>query len=115
LKSLEEARNNKQIGGNLEAQVRLSDSDSTYPVLEKHKNDLRYLFIVSQVNLTQSSGNGNRGLTVEVRKADGQKCERCRNYSTRVGEDEQYPTVCERCAPVLKQIEAGDAGSPSKS
>src|SRR5205823_14160560 len=71
LKSLEEARNNKQIGGNLEAQVRLSDSDSTYPVLEKHKNDLRYLFIVSQVNLTQSSGNGNRGLTVEVRKADG--------------------------------------------
>src|SRR5258708_4515402 len=40
LKSLEEARNNKQIGGNLEAQVKLSDSDSVYPVLEKHRAEL---------------------------------------------------------------------------
>jgi isoleucyl-tRNA synthetase len=32
------------------------------------------------------------------------KCERCWNYSTRVGEDKQYPTVCERCSAVLKEI-----------
>jgi isoleucyl-tRNA synthetase len=115
LKSLEEARNNKQIGGNLEAQVKLIDSDSMYPVLEKHKDDLRYLFIVSQVNLMPSNGNSKSGLTVEVGKADGQKCERCWNYSTHVGEDPKYPTVCERCAPVLKQLEAEHDGSPSNS
>jgi len=103
LKSLEEARNNKQIGGNLEAQVKLSDSNSIYPVLARHKADLRYLFIVSQVNLATPSGNGS--LTVEVSKAAGQKCERCWNYSTQVGGDAKYPTVCERCAPVLRQIE----------
>jgi isoleucyl-tRNA synthetase len=33
------------------------------------------------------------------------KCERCWNYSARVGEDKVYPTVCERCSPVLKEIE----------
>jgi len=115
LKSLEEARNNKIIGGNLEAQVKLVASDAIYPVLDRHKGDLRYLFIVSQVTLEHSaSGNGTGGLTVEVSKADGKKCERCWNYSTRVGEDRDYPTVCERCAPVLKELEAGGDSQSSK-
>jgi isoleucyl-tRNA synthetase len=114
LKSLEDARNNKLIGANLEAQVKLIASDAVYPVLERHKDDLRYLFIVSQVNVERSpSGNGTGGLTVEVSKASGAKCERCWNFSTSVGEDPEYPTVCERCAPVLKELEAG--GDPPSS
>ena len=108
LKALEEARNSKLIGANLEAKVKLTASDSLYPILERHKDFLRYLFIVSQVTLEHSaSGNGTGGLAVEVAKADGTKCERCWNYSTRVGEDREYPTVCERCAPVLREIEHG--------
>jgi len=114
LKVLEEARNQKQVGKSLEAQVKLTASDSLYPVLERHKDDLRYLFIVSAVTLERSpSGNGTGGLGVEVSKADGEKCERCWNYSTHVGEDPAYPTICERCAPVLKQLEAGGARPPS--
>ncbi len=100
LKALEEARNNKLIGGNLEAQVRLSAPDPLYALLEKHKAELRYLFIVSHVGLEPGSGE----LKVEVSKADGLKCERCWNYSIRVGEDAKYPTVCERCAPVLREM-----------
>jgi len=106
LKSLEEARNNKLIGGNLEAQVKVSAPDPLYPLLEKYKAELRYLFIVSQVGLDHASGGE---LRVEVAKADGLKCERCWNYSTWVGEDPKYPTVCERCAPVLRQMEGGAA------
>jgi isoleucyl-tRNA synthetase len=116
LKSLEEARNKKLIGANLEAQVKLVASDALFPVLERHKDDLRYLFIVSEVTLERSaSGNGTGGLTVEVSKAAGQKCERCWNYSRRVGENSKYPTVCERCAPVLDEIEAGGERPPSKT
>jgi isoleucyl-tRNA synthetase len=100
LKALEEARNGKLIGGNLEAQVRLSAPDPLSALLEKHKAELRYLFIVSHVGLEPGSGE----LKVEVSKADGLKCERCWNYSTRVGEDAKYPTVCERCAPVLREM-----------
>ena len=115
LKSLEEARNSKSIGANLEAKVRLAASDALYPVLERHKEDLRYLFIVSEVTLERSaSGNGTGGLTIEVAKADGSKCERCWNYSTHVGQDREYPTVCERCAPVLKELEADGNSSSSK-
>jgi isoleucyl-tRNA synthetase len=106
LKVLEEARNNKLIGTGLEAQVAITAADPAYSLLQRHAAQLRYLFIVSAVTLAQSSGNGSGGVHVEVKKADGAKCERCWNYSTRVGEDKTYPTVCERCSAVLKEIEA---------
>jgi isoleucyl-tRNA synthetase len=104
LKALEEARNNKMIGTGLEAQVNVSASEPIYSVLSRHAEQLRYLFIVSAVTLTQGAGNGTGSVHVEVKKADGLKCERCWNYSTHVGEDRNYPTVCERCSAVLKEI-----------
>jgi isoleucyl-tRNA synthetase len=104
LKALEEARNNNLIGTGLEAQVALAAPDPVYSVLARHADQLRYLFIVSAVTVTQASGNGTGSVHVEVKKADGLKCERCWNYSTRVGEDKDYPTVCERCSAVLKEI-----------
>ena len=105
LKALEEARNHKQIGTGLEAQVAITASDPVSSVLSRYADQLRYLFIVSAVTLKQGSGNGTGGVHVEVEKADGQKCERCWNYSTHVGEDKTYPTVCERCSAVLKELE----------
>jgi isoleucyl-tRNA synthetase len=116
LKPLEEARSQNQIGKSLEAQVKLTASDPLYSVLERHKDDLRYLFIVSQVTLERGvSGNGTGNIQVGVKPAAGEKCERCWNYSTRVGEDPKYPTVCERCAPVLRQLEVGDDPETSNS
>jgi isoleucyl-tRNA synthetase len=106
LKLLEEARNQKQIGKSLEAQVKLTASDSLIPVLNRHRDELRYLFIVSAVTLEPSaSGNGTNPLSIVVTKAAGEKCERCWNYSVHVGEDKQYPTVCERCSGVLKELD----------
>jgi isoleucyl-tRNA synthetase len=104
LKALEEARNQKLIGTGLEAQVSITMPDPVFSLLKRYEGQLRYLFIVSAVTLVQGSGNGSGGVHVEVKKADGLKCERCWNYSTRVGEDKNNPTVCERCAAVLKEI-----------
>jgi isoleucyl-tRNA synthetase len=104
LKALEEARNQKMIGANLQAQVTLSAADPVYSVLERYKGDLRYIFIVSAVELKRGSGNGDAPVSVQVSKALGAKCERCWNYSTRVGENAEYPTICERCSAVLQEI-----------
>ena len=110
LKALEEARNSKLIGKSLEAQVTISASEAVYLILTKYKEQLRYLFIVSAVKIEQvSSGNGAGTVKVVVNKADGKKCDRCWNYSTHVGEDPAYPTVCERCSAALKEIEAAAA------
>jgi isoleucyl-tRNA synthetase len=106
MKALEEERNSKRIGKSLEAQLIITAADPAYSVLKRYADQLRYLFIVSAVTLSQGSGNGTGGVHVEVKKADGAKCERCWNYSTHVGEDKTYPTVCERCSVVLKELES---------
>ncbi|HLW84885.1 MAG TPA: isoleucine--tRNA ligase [Candidatus Sulfotelmatobacter sp.] len=106
LKALEEERNSKRIGKSLEAQLVITAADPAYSVLARYKDQLRYLFIVSAVTLTQGSGNGSTGgVHLEVKKADGAKCDRCWNYSPHVGEDKTYPTICERCSAVLKELE----------
>jgi isoleucyl-tRNA synthetase len=100
LRVLEEARVSKQIGSSLEAKVALSASGGTLELLRAHQNDLRYIFIVSQVELLEGDE-----LSISVSRAAGEKCERCWNYSTRVGESELYPTACERCVEALEEIE----------
>jgi isoleucyl-tRNA synthetase len=105
LKALEEVRINKLIGSGLEAHVVITASDPVYSVLQRYAGQLRYLFIVSAVTLVQGTGNSTGGVRVEVKKASGTKCERCWNYSTHVGEDKTYLTVCERCSAVLKELQ----------
>src|SRR5712692_9883497 len=109
LRAVEEARNSKLICGSLEAEVTVTAAEPVYSVLARYKEQLRYLFIVSTVALEQgTSGNGTGGVIVQVSKAAGRKCERCWNYSTHVGEDRAFPTVCERCSAVLKEIAVED-------
>ena len=106
LKALEAARVEKLIGGGLEAQLHIAAPESLYPVLDRYRGDLRYIFIVSDVVLEKSPAvNGDAPLKITVAKAPGEKCERCWNYSVHVGEDKEYPTVCERCSAVLREIE----------
>ena len=107
LRALEEARVAKQIGSSLEAKVTLHASGDALALLQKHQKDLRYLFIVSQVELGEAKGED---VSIAISVADGEKCERCWNYSTRVGESEQYPTVCERCVAALDEINHASHG-----
>jgi isoleucyl-tRNA synthetase len=105
MKAVEQERTTKRIGKSLEAQLVITAAEPAYTVLKRYADQLRYLFIVSAVTLAQGSGNGTGGVHVEVKKADGAKCDRCWNYSTHVGEDKTYPSVCERCSAVLKELE----------
>ncbi|HEY6805052.1 MAG TPA: isoleucine--tRNA ligase [Pyrinomonadaceae bacterium] len=109
LRSLEEARVAKQIGSSLEAKVVLSASGKTLELLKQHQNELRYVFIVSQVELNE----GGNDVSITVSTAEGEKCERCWNYSTRVGEVVKYPTACERCVAALDEIEQSHNDSSS--
>jgi len=100
LKALEEARNAGEIGSSLMAKVRLTTDKESVRFLAGYFDELRYIFITSQVEVHEGDE-----FRVEILKADGAKCERCWNFSTRVGEFERYPTVCERCDAALGEIE----------
>ena len=99
------------ISSALEAKVVLSADGELAGLLEKYAAWLPALFIVSQVELTLDRAPQSfrsevlAGLEVTILRAEGRKCERCWNYSKRVGENPEYPTVCERCLPVLEEIQ----------
>jgi isoleucyl-tRNA synthetase len=104
LKALEVARQSKAIGSSLEAQVKISAPEAVYDVLKKYPLQLRALLIVSGISLEKAaSTNGASGVRVEVAPAEGAKCERCWNYSVHVGENKEYPTICERCSAALQE------------
>jgi len=107
LAKLEEARIARVIGSSLAARVEISAGSEAYGKLAPHRDELRYLFIVSEVELGEPNAEmAADDIEVTINRAHGQKCERCWNYSTRVGESSKYPTVCERCVEALEEIEA---------
>jgi len=103
LSVLENARANGEIGHPLEAFIKLSAKDGTpyLSVLREFETFLPELFVVSAVSVT--SFDGPDAFAVEFERAPGGKCQRCWNYSTTVGQDTEYPDVCERCAKVLRE------------
>jgi isoleucyl-tRNA synthetase len=112
LKSLEPARAEKLITSGLEAGVTLSADAALASLLQEYREVLPRLFIVSQVNVKNGSGDG---LHITVERAQGKKCERCWNYSTHVGESTEFPTVCERCVSALKEIGSDGTSDGLKS
>jgi isoleucyl-tRNA synthetase len=101
LKALDSAREEKVIGSSLEASVLLTASESLLQLLRKHLSDLPGWFIVSSVQLEQNTIPGD--LRVQVERAPGDKCERCWKYTTDVGSNPEFPTVCAACASVLPE------------
>ncbi|MFZ5597911.1 MAG: isoleucine--tRNA ligase [Bacillota bacterium] len=108
-RALEGARKDRIIGNSLEASVDLFASGETYDFLANMRDELATLFIVSGVSLVNGRPPEGavrdeelEGLGVVVKRAGGAKCERCWNYHTGVGGDADHPTLCPRCASVVR-------------
>jgi isoleucyl-tRNA synthetase len=109
-KALEIARNEKIIGSSLEAKIVLSSDDAkTLAFLTSIEKDLPMISIVSEVEISSKKLDGATFVGTEyptvgilVQKALGEKCDRCWIYSAKVGSDPEHPTLCERCANILK-------------
>jgi len=109
LKLLEIARKDKFIGDSLQAKVKLHSAVKYRELLKKYQSFLPSLFIVSQVELEENLPpekyfHQAEDLTILVLRADGVKCERCWNYSTDVGKDKDFLTVCQKCSAALREM-----------
>ena len=97
MRKLEEARTNQVIGSGLEASVNLVLDEEKEKLLAKFNcEELKDIFIVSEVNLTK----GNE-FSVEVKRHTGEKCERCWSYHHTLLEV-NGSKVCPRCKKVLE-------------
>jgi isoleucyl-tRNA synthetase len=99
LKSLEVAREEKRIGKSLEARVVLTAGPDLYPLLDEYAADLPAVFIVSQVEVRKGVDDG---VSLEIQRAEGVKCERCWKYTLDVGSDPEFPTLCAACSDAIK-------------
>ena len=111
---LETARRDKLIGLSLDAEVVLQVNTDWQAFLAESLPLLQELCIVSNLRL-QAAGDedlvftgteGLDGVVIAVGPAPGDKCERCWTFSTSVGADADHPTLCARCARVVRQLAA---------
>ncbi|MCL1830327.1 MAG: isoleucine--tRNA ligase [Oscillospiraceae bacterium] len=99
-KALETARSEKIIGASLDAKVTLTSTGEYLEFLNDIKEMLPSILIVSQVEIEECSTDNAR-YTIDISKADGEKCARCWVYSESVGDDSIHPTLCHRCVTIL--------------
>ena len=110
MKALELARAEKRIGKSLDAKVTVYATDAAYKLLSDFEAELPTLFIVSQVALVNAAApegtvtEEGAPFGVLVEAAEGEKCDRCWNYSTAAVHDGEDGCLCPRCHGVLALI-----------
>lgn len=109
-RALEEARAQKRIGHSLEAVVTVGLDDARFEQLGAYREELRAIFIVSEVELRKGTIEGafrsveDPAITVMVTPAAAEKCERCWVHDPSVGTRTDHPAICERCHNALRDM-----------
>lgn len=109
-KALEEARRAKVIGHSLDAAITVYADGEAYKTLVAMSDALANFLIVSEANLVEGKDKApaeakateEGHLAIVVKASQLEKCERCWIHRDTVGQDAEHPTLCARCASVLK-------------
>ncbi len=91
-KDIEALRADGKVGASLQAAVTLQAAPEDHALLASLGNDLKFVFITSQLNL-----EAGQSLAAKVAVSNDTKCERCWHYAPDVGVNPAHPTLCGRC------------------
>jgi isoleucyl-tRNA synthetase len=115
-KSLEDARQKKEIGKGLEAEVVITAGPELYEQLRKYEDYLKELFNVSRATIAPFNSQPlptahfnvyepvGLGFKIAVGRATGSKCARCWNFMPEVSDYGIWQNVCTRCQAALKEM-----------
>jgi isoleucyl-tRNA synthetase len=99
LRVLEGLRKDKVIASNQEAAVTMRCTAPDAAALKEFGlNQFAALCIISEVKLEE----GVDETVVIAAKSPHPKCQRCWNYGPTVGTDSEHPSICARCAKVVR-------------
>jgi isoleucyl-tRNA synthetase len=103
-KQLEKLREDKVIGGSLDAEVDLYCDDKVKTKLETLGDELRFALITSYARLhdlgektSEAIESEIPGLYIQVSASTHDKCVRCWHHREDVGSHEEHPEICGRC------------------
>ena len=103
-KLLEAARNDKVIGGALQAEVTLHAHAELAAKLNSLEDELRFVLLTSKAKVVaveakpaEAQETDVEGLFVTVQASDAAKCDRCWHHVADVGTIEGHEEVCGRC------------------
>ena len=118
---LEQLRTEKTVGTSLEAAVTIRASGATADLVERYRDDLPMLCIVSEVTVTPAADlptdadaartagaqfvEPGGAAVITARRASGVKCERCWRYVAAVSATEPAG-LCPRCVDALSETMA---------
>ena len=105
-KQLEDLRVVGKIGSSLAAELDIYADGEAAQFLESFEDDVRFVFITSQVRVSNvqhvgAQPSGIEGISLHARASSHAKCERCWHYREDVGVDDAHPTICGRCVQNL--------------
>lgn len=110
-KALEEKRAEGLIGSSFDAKINILTKDQNrYNYLDGLRDSLPEIFKVSQVAVIKTDTHdpsapadaSNLDVELQVQKADGQKCERCWNFTESVGKNPSHPMLCGQCVSAIQ-------------
>jgi len=103
--SIEPKRASGQLGSSLEAVVSIWASENRMALLNRVKDELRFLFISSDVHIAPQSefpagvhATTESGFYSQIEISNYSKCIRCWHYRSDVGANPGHPEICLRCA-----------------
>ena len=108
-RALETERQAKTIGNSLVARVTLRASGEDARLLDRYRDDLAMLFIVSQASVDRRDQEG-AGVEVVVQRAEGSKCPRCWRIVPTVSTAADTEGLCDRCVDALQGTSGTVAG-----
>lgn len=105
-KALEQKRTDKVIGSSLEAELIIYPQKESFDFWNSVTSILAEVCLVSNVLVSQTGEGETKAddgsISISVKKAETQKCERCWSYRETVGSSDKHPTLCKRCVEVLE-------------
>jgi isoleucyl-tRNA synthetase len=106
LKRIEELRNEKKLGGSLEAEVDLYLDTASAARVAACRDELRFFFITSEVRVHElaaapdaaiAASFGTANVNLIVTPTTAAKCVRCWHHRGDVGSHAEHPELCGRC------------------
>ncbi|MFH1507112.1 MAG: isoleucine--tRNA ligase [Candidatus Omnitrophota bacterium] len=108
--ALEEKRSAGIIGSSFDAKIKLLTKDEKrYKYLGSLNDELCEIFKVSQVEIEKIDkfspdlkvSSNFADVAIQIDKAQGQKCQRCWNYSHSVGNNDLHNLICSKCIAAI--------------